>query len=228
MYRSSSARSSSVGSERSPHSRRWRGRCFFIVARARWSALFTAATLMSRSEALSAADQPRTSLAINTARCFGESSWIAAMYASSIVSLATTSASGSASGVVSVSSWSGYGWSPGTSPRGRGHGVRGPDGGRARESVEAGIRRDSVQPGPEGRPALEALSLPPGSEERLLDEILGVFDRAEHAVAVHLQLAAVRLDERCERSLVAGAGGGDRLGLRRLGGGHERTVTKET
>jgi hypothetical protein len=32
---------------------------------------------------------------------------------------------------------------------------------------------------------------------------------------VHLQLAAVRLHERGERSLVAGSGGGDRL---RLGG----------
>jgi hypothetical protein len=30
---------------------------------------------------------------------------------------------------------------------------------------------------------------------------------------VHLELAAVRLDERGERSLVAGSGGGDRLGL---------------
>ena len=79
-----------------------------MVARARWSALFTAATLVSSSAAHSAADQPSTSLEISTARCFGGRSWIVAMNASSIVSLATSSASGSSSlGAAPSSSLSG-------------------------------------------------------------------------------------------------------------------------
>jgi hypothetical protein len=67
---------------------------------------------------------------ISEARCFGGSSWIAAMNASSIVSLATTSASGSASpdGMPSSTS-SGYGCSQGTSASGAaplcGRGLRG-------------------------------------------------------------------------------------------------------
>jgi hypothetical protein len=36
-----------------------------------------------------------------------------------------------------------------------------------------------------------------------LDEVLGVLQRAEHAVAVQLELASVRLDERRECTLVA-------------------------
>ena len=31
----------------------------------------------------------------------------------------------------------------------------------------------------------------PGSEKRLLDHVLGIQQRAEHAIAVHVQLAAV-------------------------------------
>jgi hypothetical protein len=42
-----------------------------MAARARWSALFAAATLLSRSDAVSTAGQPRTSRAIRAARCLG-------------------------------------------------------------------------------------------------------------------------------------------------------------
>jgi hypothetical protein len=97
------------------HSSRRSGRCF-RVARARWRALLTAATLASRSDALSPADQPSTSRRISTARCFGGRCWMAARNASSIVSLATTAASGSAAlAATSSGSRSGYGCSHGIS-----------------------------------------------------------------------------------------------------------------
>src|SRR4051812_1372617 len=69
-----------------------------IVARARWSAEFTAATPISRSSAVSRADQSRTSRRISTARWRGGSSWMTARNVSSIVSRATTVAPGSSSG----------------------------------------------------------------------------------------------------------------------------------
>ena len=77
----------------------------------------TAATLVSSSAAVSLAGQSSTSRRISTARVFGGRCWIATMNASSIVSLATTCASGSASGsAIPSSSSSGYGCSHGTSP----------------------------------------------------------------------------------------------------------------
>jgi hypothetical protein len=47
----------------------------------------------------------------------------------------------------------------------------------------------------------------PRPQQRLLRHVLGVVRGAEHAVAVHLQRAAVGLDQRAERPLVAGLGG---------------------
>src|SRR5205085_10712683 len=45
----------------------------------------------------------------------------------------------------------------------------------------------------------------PRSQQGLLEGILGVLHRAEHAVAVDLELAPVGLGQRAERPLVAGA-----------------------
>ena len=91
------------------------------------------------------------------------------------------------------------------------------------ECVEAGVGGDPVQPGAQGRPALELLEVPPRPQEGLLDEVLGLVDRTEHAVAVHPQLAAVALDEARERRLVAGPGGGDDGVVSVcVGGGHLR------
>ena len=56
---------------------------------------------------------------------------------------------------------------------------------------------------------LERLPIPPGAEERLLDDVLGILERAEHPVAVHLQLGPVALDEPGKRGLVAGPRRGD-------------------
>ena len=87
-------------------------------ARARCNELFTAATLPSSASAVSLADQPNTSRRISAARGRGGRYWIAARKASSIVSLATTTASGSSSPDATFSSRrSGYGCSHGTSSK---------------------------------------------------------------------------------------------------------------
>jgi hypothetical protein len=96
----------------------------------------------------------------------------------------------------------------------------------ALERIETGVRRDPVEPRTERRPSLEASAFPPCPQERLLHEVLGVLQGAEHAVAVQLQLTTVRLDELGERRLVAGPnGGGDRscsrLGWEGLGPVHD-------
>ena len=71
---------------------------------------------MSSSSAVSFADQSSTSRRISTARWRAGSSWISVMKVSSIVSRATTTASGSCSGgAISSSSRSGYGVSHGRS-----------------------------------------------------------------------------------------------------------------
>ena len=46
-------------------------------------------------------------------------------------------------------------------------------------------------------------SAAPGAQQRLLDDVLGVLGRAEHPVAVHLERPPVRLDQLAERPLVA-------------------------
>jgi hypothetical protein len=47
----------------------------------------------------------------------------------------------------------------------------------------------------------------PGPEERLLDHVLGFLERAEHPVAVDMELPPVTLRQRHERRLVASADG---------------------
>ena len=69
------------------------------VARARWSALFTEATLVSSSSATSLAFQRRTSHRIRTARWRAGRCWSAATNARRIVSRWATSSAGSVSAV---------------------------------------------------------------------------------------------------------------------------------
>jgi hypothetical protein len=52
-------------------------------------------------------------------------------------------------------------------------------------------------------PAGEAGPAAPGTQQGLLDMVLGIRQRPEHAVAVHLQLVAVPLDLRPELRVVA-------------------------
>src|SRR6266508_418191 len=95
-------------------------------------------------------------------------------------------------------------------PRNLREGVQRPEPSRfVPERVEADVRRDAIQPGAEPRTALEAFAPAPGSQEGLLHEVLGLLERTDHPVAVHVQLPAVTLDERGERGLVASSGGGD-------------------
>jgi hypothetical protein len=94
MKRSSRARSSALGAEAAAHSDGRAGNRSRRVARARWSALLAAATVVSSSDAVSPAGQPSTSRRSSTARCHGGRSWMTARNVSSMVSLATTTASG--------------------------------------------------------------------------------------------------------------------------------------
>ena len=74
------------------------------VARARWSALFTEATLVSSSSATSLACQRSTSQRIRHARCRGGRCCSAATKASRIVSRETASSAGSGVGCSHVTS----------------------------------------------------------------------------------------------------------------------------
>jgi hypothetical protein len=87
----------------------------------------------------------------------------------------------------------------------------------AAKHVEARVRRDPVEPSPKrGAPAgAEARALAPRAQKGLLDQILGVLERAEQPIAVNLQLPSMALEERSERGLLAR----DR---QLLGGAHRR------
>ena len=65
--------------------------------------------------------------------------------------------------------------------------------GRGAQLVQAGVGGHPVQPGPDGRPGLERGQAAPGREQRLLQGIIRVVEGTEHPVAVHVQLAPVRL-----------------------------------
>ena len=62
------------------------------------------------------------------------------------------------------------------------------------EHVQADVRGDPVEPGAQRRAALEAVDAAPGADQRLLYRVLGLERRAEHAVAVGGQLAAILLE----------------------------------
>ena len=87
-----------------------------------------------------------------------------------------------------------------------------PDSGRERsalpalERVQAGVRRDPVQPRAErGSLGVVRVEGPPRPQHRLLDEVVGVMDRSQHPVAVHPQLMAMRLDRSFELHRLGGA-----------------------
>src|SRR6185437_6390875 len=74
------------------------------------------------------------------------------------------------------------------------------------QCVQAPVGGDPVQPGTQRGTALEPGQAAPGGQQGFLQQILGVLDRAEDAVAVHLKLAPVGLDQLAERLPVARAG----------------------
>ena len=83
----------------------------------------------------------------------------------------------------------------------------------AGDHVEAGVRRDPVEPRPERASAFHPSEASPGPQERILEGVLGVVKRAEHPVAVSVKLGLVGLDEAAEGILVALAGRGEKLVL---------------
>ena len=63
------------------------------------------------------------------------------------------------------------------------------------QRVQAAVGRDRVQPGAQRRASLELLEPAPGRQQRLLEQVLGVLQRAEDPVAVELELAPVGLGQ---------------------------------
>ena len=61
------------------------------------------------------------------------------------------------------------------------------------EHVEADVGGDPVEPGPHRRTAFKAVTAPPGAHEHILDGVLGIEGRPEHAVAIRGQLRPVLL-----------------------------------
>ncbi len=53
---------------------------------------------------------------------------------------------------------------------------------------------------------LEPVQVPPRPHENLLHDVLGILDRPEHPVTMHLQLALERADQSFERQLIARPG----------------------
>ena len=159
--------------------------------RARCSGLLTAATPVSSSSATSAAGQSSTSRSTSTARWRGGRSWITARNVSSIVSRPISAACGSSdAGAACSSSRSGYGSSHGTSRNDSSDGTR--------RRLALIVSRHALvailySHAPQVLVAPEVGASPPRAQERLLHEVLGLLEGAEHAVAVDVQLVAVTL-----------------------------------
>ena len=64
---------------------------------------------------------------------------------------------------------------------------------------QAGVGRDPVQPRAERASPFEPGKAAPGPKQGLLQRVFGVGVRAEHPVAMRLQLALERTDEPAER-----------------------------
>src|SRR5262249_47923956 len=73
------------------------------------------------------------------------------------------------------------------------------------EHVQAAVGGDAVQPGAERGSFFEAAQAAPGRDERLLHDVLGILERPEKPVAVHMELSSVGLDQLPKHGLVAGS-----------------------
>ena len=65
----------------------------------------------------------------------------------------------------------------------------------ALDQLQAGVRRDPEEPRAQRAAAFEARQGAPRVGQRVLQRVLGVLRRAEHAVAMRVELGSVRLDE---------------------------------
>ena len=171
------------------------------MARARWRALLTDATVVSRSSATSVACQRRTSRRISTARWRAGRCWRAVTKARRMRLLGLGHGGGVAvlrqhptigdrrdPGVlVPGGSVPDVGLSRRSEVHGQGPALA------ATEHVEAHVGGDPVDPRPDRGAALEAVHALPGPDHRLLDGVLGLEGRAQHPVAVAGELPAVLL-----------------------------------
>ena len=178
------------------------GRGVARVARARWRALFTDATVVSSSSATSVACQRRTSRRMSTARWRAGRCWRAVTKARRIVSRGRGHARPGRRrrGAPGRRGWaaprrSPAGWRPGRRrrwPPARGPwpgpGAGGPAACRGRRWWRCGRATSAPPSGPRSGRA------PPGPDHRLLHGVLGLEGRAEHPVAVAGQLPAVLLE----------------------------------
>jgi hypothetical protein len=71
------------------------------------------------------------------------------------------------------------------------------------ERGQTDVRGDAIEPGPNERAAVESGPAAPRAHERLLHQVLGLLERAEHAVAMHEKLPSIAFDERGKRRLVS-------------------------
>lgn len=71
--------------------------------------------------------------------------------------------------------------------------------------VEASVGGDPIEPSPQRGPPVEPAQPPPRGQQRLLQNVLGVLERAEHPVAVRLEFATVRRGQLTESVVVASA-----------------------
>ena len=209
MKRSSSSRSSALGSP-ADHSARRAGRCSCIVARARWSALLAAATLVSsrrrrlgRRPAEHVADDQRRALSRRQDLQGGEERELDRLALDDDRVRLLVARRDLVQQPVRVR----------LQPRHLGEGVqhRHPPG-PAPDHVEADVRRDPVQPRTERAPP-RTVAAAPRPQERLLHGVLRLVERGEHPVAVDVQLAPVALGELGEGGLVLGDRAGHAAGF---------------
>ncbi len=74
------------------------------------------------------------------------------------------------------------------------------------QKIQTGVGRDFIQPRPKWSPSFKRVQALPGSQEGLLDHVLGLFDGSEHPITVNVQLSPVRLGQLTERISITGAG----------------------
>src|SRR5437879_6257898 len=79
------------------------------------------------------------------------------------------------------------------------------------EEIQARVRRDPIQPSPKRGAALETPAIAPRPQQRLLHQVLGLVERAQHPIAVHPQLPPIPLSQPSERRLVPSAYRSDTL-----------------
>jgi hypothetical protein len=81
--------------------------------------------------------------------------------------------------------------------------VRQPAAAAGGDGVEASVGGDAVEPRPRRRLLLQRLAPAPGAQECFLEDVLGIFERTQHPIAVDQQLAPVALGQTLELRLVA-------------------------